>query len=65
MKHWTAKLIEMLRSAGTPSVRPVAIDKQGFVFEMWGDRFRMPGLEPEDILEALEDVKHGRVYPQP
>ncbi len=42
--------------------RPVRIGEDGRIFEMTGERFNMPGLEPADILEALEDERAGRLH---
>jgi len=44
------------------AIRPVEVDTSGRIFEVTGERFNMPGLEPADILEAIEDERAGRVY---
>jgi hypothetical protein len=41
--------------------RPVKVDERGRIFEMTGERFNMPGLEPADILEAIEDERASHV----
>jgi hypothetical protein len=46
-----------------PQPRQVRVDEHGRIFEMSGERFEMPGLSPDDILEAAEDVAAGRVRP--
>jgi hypothetical protein len=43
--------------------RPVRLDASGRIFEVTGERFEMPGLEPEAILQALADEQAGRLYP--
>jgi hypothetical protein len=43
------------------SIRPVRVDDQGRIFEMTGEQFIMPGLEPDTILRALEDARLGRI----
>jgi hypothetical protein len=43
------------------AIRPVEVDDSGRIFESTGERFNMPGLEPADILEAIEDERAGRV----
>jgi hypothetical protein len=45
------------------AIRPVEVDESGRIFERTGERFTMPGLEPTDILEAIEDEHAGRVRP--
>ncbi len=45
-----------------PNVRPVRIDEDGRIFEMSGEQLHIPGLEPADVLEALEDEREGRLY---
>jgi hypothetical protein len=47
-------------TATRPSIRPVAVDDSGRIFEMTGEQIRMPGLEPQDILDAIEDERAGR-----
>jgi hypothetical protein len=42
-------------------IRPVDVDVSGRIFEKTGERFSMPGLEPADILEAIEDELAGRI----
>jgi hypothetical protein len=42
------------------STRPVRVDEQGRIFETTGQRFVMPGLTPEDILQGMADVEAGR-----
>ena len=54
--RWAALTATVRQSPGS-----IRIDEDGKIFEMTGERFNMPGLEPADILEALEDVKHGRL----
>jgi hypothetical protein len=44
-------------------MRAVNVDPSGRIFEITGERFNMPGLEPSDILEALEDERAGRLRP--
>jgi hypothetical protein len=56
-RRWDAAT-EFLR----PSPRPVMTDREGRIFERTGERLSMPGLEPADILEALEDERAGRVH---
>jgi hypothetical protein len=41
-------------------VRPVRIDERGRIFELSGERFVMPGLEPENVLAGLADEQAGR-----
>jgi hypothetical protein len=43
--------------------RPVRIDADGRIFEMSGEPLEIPGLAPEDVLEAIADVAAGRVRP--
>ncbi len=43
-----------------PSPRPVRVDEQGRIFETTGQRFVMPGLTPEDVLQGMADVEAGR-----
>jgi hypothetical protein len=45
-----------------PDPRPVRVDEDGRIFEMTGERFQMPGLEPADILAALDDEREGRLH---
>ncbi len=42
------------------SPRPVRIDEAGRIFELSGERFVMPGLSPDDILQAMDDERAGR-----
>jgi hypothetical protein len=46
-----------------PNPRPVQVDEDGRLFEMTGEQIKMPGLEPADILEALDDFRSGRLVP--
>jgi hypothetical protein len=43
--------------------RPMQVDRNGNLFEMTGQRFVMPGLEPEAILRGIADADAGRVRP--
>jgi hypothetical protein len=42
-------------------VRPVRIDERGRIFELSGERFSLPGLEPADVLAGLADAQAGRI----
>jgi hypothetical protein len=42
-------------------VRPVRVDEHGRIFELSGERFVMPGLEPADVLAGLADAQAGRI----
>lgn len=53
-----ADVIAFLR----PNPRPVRVEEDGRIFEMSGEQFLMPGLEPADILESLEDERAGRLH---
>jgi hypothetical protein len=46
---------------GRSPIRPVVVDESGRLFEMTGEQIVMPGLEPEAILESLEDARAGRM----
>ena len=46
-----------------PNPRMVRVDEHGLIFEMTGQRFVMPGLEPEDVLQGIADAESGRVRP--
>jgi len=43
--------------------RPMQVDKNGNLFEITGQRFVMPGLEPEAILRGIADAGAGRIRP--
>jgi hypothetical protein len=45
-----------------PKPRPVRVDSEGRIFEMTGEQITMPGLEPDAVLEALEDERAGRLH---
>ena len=43
-------------------IRPVRVDEEtGYIYEMSGERYIFPGLEPESILRALADEREGRL----
>jgi len=42
-----------------PEPRPIQVDDLGRLFEVTGEQFIMPGLEPAKILEALADEKQS------
>ena len=48
------------KSDPKPSIRPVVVDVAGQIFEMTGERIVMPGLGPQDVLDAIEDDLNGR-----
>jgi hypothetical protein len=50
-------------AASRPNPRHVRLDATGRILEMSGERFEMPGLEPEAILEGLADEEAGRIFP--
>jgi len=54
--RWAARTLK-----SRDPIRPIQVDEEGRLFEMTGERFNMPGLEPADILEALEDMMSGRL----
>jgi hypothetical protein len=54
--------IEMVQTR-LDSTRPISIDALGRVFEITGERIILPGLSPDNVREAMEDEREGRVYP--
>ena len=44
-------------------VRPVGLDARGNLYELDGRRFVMPGLGPEDVLQALAEARAGQLTP--
>jgi hypothetical protein len=45
-----------------PSIRPVVVDESGRIFEVTGEQICMPGLEPQAILDSIEDERAGRTH---
>jgi hypothetical protein len=45
-----------------PNPRAVRVDDDGRIFEETGEQFRMPGLEPANILKAIDDERAGRMH---
>jgi hypothetical protein len=52
-------------TTGRPTmvVYPVTVDEAGRIFDADGKQVIATGLEPEAILEGLEDVRAGRMRP--
>ena len=62
LRNADAPLAVLIRDAEfRDPLRSVEIDESGRIFEMTGERFNMPGLEPANILDALDDERFGRV----
>jgi hypothetical protein len=52
-------------TTGRPTmvIYPVTVDEAGRIFDADGKQVIATGLEPEAILEGLEDVRAGRMRP--
>ena len=46
-----------------PLIRPVVVDDSGRIFEMTGEQIRMPGLEPQDVLDTSRRERGSDAVP--